>query len=100
MPLRDKPSTAAYLPGSRGLVNARRLKWKHHPMPVQLLTQEQFRAQFDTRIEILPEQQKMLFAEQTIDGYTIYRLLDRLILLDPADGHFYIHVRWGEVEET
>jgi hypothetical protein len=41
-----------------------------------MLTQEQFRAQFDTRVEISPELQKMLLVEQTICGYTIYRLLD------------------------
>ena len=67
--------------------------------PSEMLTQEQFRAQFDTRVEISPEQQKTLLVEQTICGYTVYRLLDRLILLDPADGHFYVHARSGEVEE-
>jgi len=65
----------------------------------EMLTLEQFRAQFDTRIEISPERQQMLLVEQTIYGYTMHRLLDRLILLDPADSHFYIHARSGEVEE-
>jgi hypothetical protein len=66
----------------------------------EMLTQEQFRAQFDTRIEISPELQKMLLVDQTIYGYTVYRLLDRLILLDPADAHFYIHAHSGELEEV
>ncbi len=63
-------------------------------------TAEQFRAQFDTRVEIAPALRNALTVERTIHGYVVYRLLDRLLLLDPADGQFYIHARAGEWEHA
>jgi hypothetical protein len=63
-------------------------------MPVQVLTKEQFRAQFETRVEIAPNLHATMQVERELHGYTVYRLLDRLILEE--DGQFYFHARPGD----
>lgn len=69
------------------------------------MTAEQFRAQFETQVEIAPDLQaalrlrsgQALSVEKVIFGYTVYRLLDRSVLRD--GDCFYIHARPAELEE-
>ena len=68
------------------------MRWLGAPV----LTAQQFRAQFDTRVEIAPALRNALTVEQTVHGYAVYRLLDRLLLFDPADGQFYMRARGNE----
>jgi len=57
------------------------------------MTAEQFRSQFeDVQLVLTDEQIQLLALENTVLGYPIYRLLDRLILLD-ADGKYYLTKR-------
>ena len=61
------------------------------------LTAQQFRAQFETRVTVSLDLHEVMQVEQVLFGYTVYRLLDRLILEDA--GQFYIHARPGEGKE-
>jgi hypothetical protein len=60
-------------------------------MSGQVLTKEQFRAQFETRVEIAPNLRATMQVERELHCYTVYRLLDRLVLEDGEQ--FYIHAR-------
>lgn len=51
-----------------------------------------FRAQFTRRVKISDELYQSMIIDSVVHGYVIYRLLDRLILLD-VDGYFYISGR-------
>lgn len=61
-----------------------------------MLTAQQFRAQFETRVEIASELREVMRFDQERLGYRIHRLLDRVVLED--QGEFYIHARPGEGE--
>ena len=63
-------------------------------MPGQVLTKAQFRAQFETPVEIAFNLRAQMSVEGVVCGYAVYRLLDRLVLEE--DGQFYLHARPGD----
>ena len=56
------------------------------------MTKERFRKQFETRVILSDAQHAQLRLSQVVQGYAIYRLLERLLLLD-SDGAYYMHLR-------
>jgi hypothetical protein len=60
-------------------------------MPCQVLTKAQFRAQFETPVEIAFNLRAQMSVEGVVCGYSVFRLLDRLVLEDGEQ--FYIHAR-------